>query len=246
MKKVLLSVVLLLVFSLPAFATSLTGDVNTNTNTNTLVGTNTNVNTNANTNLNTNANLNTNLNTQGQMQGQGQVQTQGQEQKQSQTAVGKVKTTVSNNTTIENPRELMQTPIVPTVSVPMIQGKIFDYTSTIPNFDGIQKLGNTEVIKSVIAHKYIFNVSCFLAYSQIYLEDVESVVLSLYTNSTNKTKFRYKVIGKDASDSSGAMLGGASGIVGNDGLTSGTGAGGLGIARSGANPSFIVYEYQVK
>jgi hypothetical protein len=244
MKKILVAVVLLLAFTTSAFATSLTGDVNTNTNTNTLVGTNTNVNTNANTNLNTNANVNTNLNTQGQMQGQQQGQVQGQGQKQ--TAVGKVTTKVENNTTIENPRDLMQTVIVPTVPIPIIQANIGDYTGAVPNFVNIKKLSSLDIVKLVDVHKYIVNFRCFLGYSKIYVENVENTVVELYNDSANKDKFRYKVIIENGSDSASFMLGGGSGITGNDGLTNGVATGGIGIAHSGARPTFIVFTYEVK
>jgi len=220
------------------------------------VTTNNNDNRNTNTNLNANNNQNSNSNKNNNSQGQLQGQLQGQAQQiknsgnstiekgavnnknsQKQTAVGTVGVNIQNV-------ELIQTAIVPSVPLPMVQGKIFDYTPSVQNFDGIVKIGKGELAKSVTAHKYIFNIRAFFGYSKIYLENVELVIVGLYNDSANKSKFRYKVIMEDGQDVASLMIGGAG--AGIDGLVTGTGAGGVGIAHSGARPTFIVYEYELK
>ena len=235
-----------------AYGGSATIDKGAVQNTNNNLNTNLNSNSNKNDNSNSNSNKNTNTNnisnkntvtvdpkiTSTNKQSQSQAQIQGQQQ--GQVAVGKV------NTEVINPRPLMDTTIVPTVPLPMVQGHIFNYTDNVQNFDGIRKIQNSDIVKSVNVHTYIFNLTRWFGFSKIYLEDVEPLILSLYTDSGNKDKFRYKVLGKDKQESYGLMLGGASGITGNDGLTTGTGAGGMGVASSNADPTFVIYEYQIK
>jgi hypothetical protein len=128
----------------------------------------------------------------------------------------------------------------------MVQGRIFDYTANTPNFAGIQKLGDKDIVKSVVVHQYMFNIKRWFAFGKIYLEDIEPAIIGFYNDATAKGVFRYKVLGKDNQESHGLMIGGASAGAANNGGSAQTVTGGLGVANSNADPTFLIYVYEVK
>ena len=203
---------------------------------------NTNLNTNANTNLNANANtnLNTNLNTQGQMQGQGQLQGQGQGQGQNQTAVGKVKTTVSNNTSISNPREAIFVPAVSIPTAPILSGEVTRY-NLLPKFAN-QALTpyNGEPVISILYYSY-GNI-----FSRITVEELPQFLLDAGVEFSDKINIRYDVICKKASHGLAVGLGGSAANTALDGNNSGGGVIGASGAFAVASPYCAVWLYSVK
>jgi hypothetical protein len=174
------------------------------------------------------------------MQKQGQAQVQGQKQSVNNNQV------IAPSQEITFQRDYMDTPIVPSVPLPMVQGRIFDYTSNTPNFVEIKKLGDKDLVKSVVIHQYMFNLKRWFAFGKIYLEDIEPAIIGYYNDSKTKAAFRYKVLGKDNQESHGLMLGGASAGTASNGGSAQTGTGGLGVANSNADPTFLIYVYEVK
>jgi hypothetical protein len=228
MRKIFLAVFLVLaMMSTQAFAL---GDLITTNNIPTAISAP--VTTNVNTN--TNANLNTNLNTQGQLQGQGQIQGQGQRQ----TAVGKVNTKVSNNTSINNPREAIFAPAIPNAQ--LIIGEVGKYT-LLPKFANSALVPyKGEAVVSILYASY-GNI-----FSRITVDELTAFLLDKGAQFDGRKDVRYDVICKKASHGLALGTGGSVANTGADGNTSGGGVLGASGAWSVADPYCFVEFYEVK
>ena len=197
-------------------------------------------NTNTSTNINANTNLNTNTNTNVNAQGQAQKQSQGQLQGQSQTAVGKVTTKVSNNTSIDTPRDAIYVPAINLPIAPILSGKVFRYT-LLPAFanKGLTPY-NGERVKSILFDSY-GNI-----FSRITVEELPQFLMKKAAEYSQRANVRTDVICKDAGHGLGIGVGGGSSITAADGNSSNGGVLGASGSFAVTNPYCAVWIYQIE
>lgn len=201
---------------------------NKNTNLNANVNDNTNVNKNDNKNTNINANVNDNKNVNKNTQGQAQGQMQGQGQAQ------------STDINIVNERPFLGAPNIDVPDTQILPGGIRNATTMFPTIKGLKALTTVDAVTGV------FKTITSAGLGKIRVDEVVSILLDTI-KGVDTTHLRYTVWYLDGAKGTSFNLGGGFSMAGMNGATglAGTGASGIGMGNTSANPSFIIEFYTV-